>query len=113
MKLQDSVIAITSASNREQIIWQVVCAIPAGSVASYGQVAKMAGLDGLARFVGRTLSHLPEGSDVPWHRILRNDGRFAFAENSERFALQTVRLRAEGIEVRRGRVAMGRYRWSP
>lgn len=100
-------------AEKEQIIWQVVCSIPAGCVASYGQVAKMAGLNGLARYVGRSLGLLPEGSEVPWHRVLRNDGRLAFPENSARFALQMERLRSEAVTVQRGRVAMGRYRWAP
>ena len=102
-----------SGISREQIIWQVVCAIPPGRVASYSQVASLAGLQGLARFVGRTMSQLPEGSDVPWHRVLKQDGRIAFPPDSNRFLHQKRRLTEEGVLVESGRVAMSQFRWKP
>lgn len=98
---------------REQMIWQVVCAIPEGQVASYGQIARLAGLDGLARFVGRAMSQLPPGSDVPWHRVLKSDGRIAFPPDSERHLRQRECLESENVQVRQGRVAMKNYRWTP
>ncbi|WP_111497933.1 MULTISPECIES: MGMT family protein [Marinobacter] len=98
---------------REQIIWQVVCAIPTGRVASYSQVAELAGFKGLARFVGRTMGQLPEGSDVPWHRVLKQDGRIAFPPDSNRFHFQSRRLTEEGVLVRNGKVSMPRFRWQP
>ncbi|MGB5209640.1 MAG: MGMT family protein, partial [Gammaproteobacteria bacterium] len=48
-------------------IVRTVCRIPAGSVATYGQVAREAGLGRRARLVGQALRHLPAGADVPWH----------------------------------------------
>ncbi|WP_166263163.1 MGMT family protein [Marinobacter caseinilyticus] len=98
---------------REQMIWQVVCAIPPGRVASYGQVSRFAGLEGLARFVGRTMSRLPDGSDVPWHRVLKSDGRIAFPADSSRYAEQCQRLKSEGVDVLNGRVAMKQFGWTP
>ncbi|MGP4844987.1 MGMT family protein [Marinobacter sp. 1Y8] len=98
---------------REQIIWQVVCSIPVGRVASYGQIAALSGLAGLARFVGRTMSQLPENSDVPWHRVLRSDGRLAFPPESERFGKQQLLLLEEGVDIRNGRVSLGRFGWKP
>lgn len=102
-----------SGISREQIIWQVVCAIPSGRVASYSQVARLAGLQGLARFVGRAMSQLPEDSDVPWHRVLKQDGRIAFPANSNRYFHQHRRLTEEGVLVRNGRVSMAQFRWEP
>lgn len=99
--------------SREQRIWQVVCLIPEGRVANYGQVAELAGLPGLARFVGRALGHLPEGHQVPWYRVLRSDGRIAMPAGSEGHERQRQLLAQEGVEVTDGRVAMGRYRWRP
>lgn len=98
---------------REQIIWQVVCSIPPGRVASYSQVASLAGLTGLARFVGRTMSQLPEGSEVPWYRVLRQDGRLAFPPDTTRFHIQSQRLTEEGVLIRNGRVPMTQFRWTP
>lgn len=98
---------------REQKIWQVVLAIPEGRVASYGQVADMAGLGRQARFVGRALGKLPSGHAVPWFRVIRNNGQIAFPEGSEIFLRQQSLLEKEGVEVVNGRVAMGRFRWQP
>ena len=55
-------------------VYQIVGAIPAGCVASYGQVARQAGYPRHARFVGRLMSRLPDGSALPWHRVIRGDG---------------------------------------
>ncbi|ROU01711.1 cysteine methyltransferase [Marinobacter sp. R17] len=99
--------------SREQIIWQVVCSIPPGYVASYSQVAELAGFKGLARFVGRAMGQLPEGSDVPWHRVLKQDGRIAFPPESNRFYYQSRLLTEEGVLVKKGRVPMARFRWQP
>ena len=99
--------------SREQKIWQVVVAIPAGSVASYGQVADMAGLGQQARFVGRALGWLPEGHSVPWHRVLRSNGQIAFPLGSEKFEEQRQRLTEEGVVVRDGRVHMKTFQWNP
>ena len=99
--------------SREQKIWQVVVAIPEGKVASYGQVADMAGLGRQARFVGRALGMLPDGHSVPWHRVIRNNGQIAFPLGSEKFEEQAQRLRQEGVEVREGRIPMKTFQWSP
>lgn len=99
--------------SREQRIWQVVCLIPEGRVAGYGQVAELAGLPGLARFVGRALGRLPEGSQVPWFRVLRSDGRIAMPPGTEGHERQCRLLCGEGVTVTDGRVSMRRYRWQP
>lgn len=98
---------------REQKIWQVVAAIPAGKVASYGQVADMAGLGRQARFVGRALGKLPAGHSVPWYRVIRTNGQIAFPEGSPAYIRQTSMLKEEGVEVINGRVSMRVYRWTP
>jgi methylated-DNA-protein-cysteine methyltransferase-like protein len=81
-------------------------AIPAGDVAGYGEVARRAGLPGRARLVARLLS-TGGCDDLPWHRVVRADGRIAFPEGSPSHREQAARLRGEGVEVERGRV-MGR-----
>jgi methylated-DNA-protein-cysteine methyltransferase-like protein len=84
-------------------IHAAIRAIPAGSVAGYGVVARRAGLPGRARLVARILSNNDDPS-LPWHRVLRSDGRIAFPADSEGHAEQTQRLRAEGVAVEGGRV---------
>ncbi|WP_223793923.1 MGMT family protein [Marinobacter sp. F4216] len=99
-------------AGKDQAIWQVVMAIPEGKVASYGQVASMAGLGRQARYIGRALGKLPAGHAVPWHRVIRSNGQIAFPEGSDKFREQVSLLEREGVEVVRGRVAMGRFQWS-
>ena len=84
-------------------IFAVIRAIPPGRVAGYGEVARRAGLPGRARWVARLLSG-HDGDELPWHRVLRADGRIAFPPGSRGFAEQTLRLRGEGVTVEDGRV---------
>lgn len=88
---------------RRAAILAAVRAIPCGEVRGYGEVAVAAGLPGRARLVARVLSELDAGG-VPWHRVLRSDGRIAFPGTSEGFRHQVERLRAEGVTVAGGRV---------
>ena len=80
-------------------------AVPRGQVAGYGHIAQRAGLPGRARMVARILSENTEAG-LPWHRVLRSDGRIAFPEGSRGYREQSQRLRAEGVAVERGRVRM-------
>jgi methylated-DNA-protein-cysteine methyltransferase-like protein len=84
-------------------ILAAIRAVPRGSVVGYGQIAQRAGLPGRARLVARILAQNDDPA-LPWHRILRSDGRIAFAAGSPGFEEQARRLRAEGVEVRNGRV---------
>ncbi|MBH1540329.1 MGMT family protein [Stenotrophomonas maltophilia] len=83
----------------------VIRAIPAGQVMGYGQVAMRAGLPGRARLAARILGQ-NDDPDLPWHRVLRSDGRIALAEGSAGWREQSQRLRAEGVQVENGRVRM-------
>lgn len=93
------------AAEAQQRIIAAVRALPSGRVASYGQVAARAGLPGRARLVARVLSLAPSTLRLPWHRVLRSDGRIAFPPGSPGHAEQARRLRAEGVRVVGGRVA--------
>lgn len=88
-------------------ILAAVRAIPRGQVAGYGEVARRAGLPGRARLAARVLASNTD-PDLPWHRVLRSDGRIAFPEGSEGYLEQSQRLRAEGVRVEQGRVRMPR-----
>lgn len=91
------------ASPAAERIFAAIRAIPRGEVAGYGEVARRAGLPGRARWVARLLS---ENTDrkLPWHRVLRADGRIAFPAGSAGFTEQCIRLRREGVTVEAGRV---------
>jgi methylated-DNA-protein-cysteine methyltransferase-like protein len=92
-------------------IVRVIVAIPQGRVASYGEIAARAGLPRHARLVGRVLGDAGAEAKLPWHRVLRADGRFAFAPGSRAFREQRARLLDEGVVVKAGRVDLECYGW--
>lgn len=94
-------------------IWATIRDIPEGSVASYGQIAEIAGIPRGARQVGYALRHLPSGHDVPWHRVITSSGRIAFDAGSRAFNEQKKRLMKEDVPILNGRVDMQKYRWQP
>lgn len=83
---------------RIQRILATVDAIPPGRVASYGDVAREAGLPRRARLVGRVLARLPAGSTLAWHRVVDAEGRMRVEGASARE--QERRLRREGVAFR-------------
>lgn len=89
-----------------QAIWHVVCAIPQGQVATYGTVARAAGLPGRARQAGFALRVAPAELNLPWHRVVGAGGRIAFPASARQHKEQARRLRAEGVPVKNGRVAV-------
>ena len=100
-------------SSSYERIWSVVRRIPEGRVATYGQVARAAGLGGAARLVGYALHALPEtGHKVPWQRVLNAQGRvsqrgFAGAEQIQRRLLEREGVRFDARE----RVDLARFGW--
>jgi len=96
-----------------QRLWRITEAIPEGCVASYGQVAKLAGLNGGARRVGGALARAPDRSRLPWHRILKSDGKIALPAGSAGRKEQIRRLEREGVVVTAGRVDMQQFQWQP
>jgi methylated-DNA-protein-cysteine methyltransferase-like protein len=95
-------------------IHAVVCRIPHGRVATYGQVAAMAGLPGRARQVGYALHALPAGSPVPWHRVINARGEVSLRSEPGWEGYQRFLLEEEEVEFDRGgRVDLERCRWQP
>ncbi|NLR15126.1 MGMT family protein [Pseudoalteromonas peptidolytica] len=78
-------------------MFTVIGAIPRGKVASYGQVARLAGFPNYARKVGQLLKHLPPESTLPWYRVVNSQRRISFASDSDKFQEQKQRLEAEGV----------------
>jgi methylated-DNA-protein-cysteine methyltransferase-like protein len=83
-----------------QRIWKVVASIPAGEVASYGSVARRAGLGRAARLVGHALKVAPDDLGLPWHRVVNAAGRISFPPGSPGYVEQRRRLEAEGLRFR-------------
>lgn len=104
MLTRNMVFPAVNASSQQRIL-DAIRAVPYGQVASYGGIARRAGLPGRARLVARVLGDNDDG-ELPWHRVLRSDGRIAFATGSRQWREQARLLRAEGVVVRNGRVQM-------
>jgi methylated-DNA-protein-cysteine methyltransferase-like protein len=97
---------------RYELIWRWVRKIPRGRVATYGQIAALAGLEGHARQVGYALHNLPSPSNVPWHRVVNAKGEISPRSAGDSHELQEHLLRAEGVELDlRGRIDLTRYGW--
>jgi methylated-DNA-protein-cysteine methyltransferase related protein len=95
-------------------IYAVVRRIPRGRVATYGQVADLAGLDGHARQVGYALHALPSGSAVPWHRVINAAGMVSRRAVAGAELTQRQLLEREGVGFDlRGRVRLSVVRWKP
>ena len=99
---------------RYELIWSVVRTIPRGQVATYGQIAELAGLEGHARQVGYALHQLPDQSAVPWHRVVNARGEVSPRTAGDSHELQRMLLEAEGVEFDlRGRIDLKASRWNP
>ena len=94
-------------------VWQIVASIPEGFVTTYGEVARLAGSPRAARQVGGVLKRLPEGSTLPWHRVLNRHGAISLTGPDLQRQRQRQALLAEGIQVSgTGQVDLQKYRWN-
>lgn len=84
--------------DRYRRIWDVVAGIPRGCVLNYGEVARLAGMPGRARLVGRALGLAPRRLELPWHRVVNAQGRISFREDGPKYRRQRELLEAEGVE---------------
>jgi methylated-DNA-protein-cysteine methyltransferase-like protein len=96
-----------------QQLYQTIAAIPYGKVASYGQLASLAGQTGAARWVGFCLRHLPQDSTLPWHRIITASGKLAFPPATDGYVRQREQLEQEGVTLNNHKVSMKHYQWQP
>ena len=97
--------------NSYEKIYDIVKQIPRGTVATYGQVAALAGNKRWARVVGYALHVNPDPEGIPWYRVVNREGRvseaFAFGGENRQIGL----LEADGIEVKDGCVDLSKYQW--
>jgi methylated-DNA-protein-cysteine methyltransferase related protein len=89
---------------RAAAILKAVRGIKRGTFASYGEVARRAGLPGRARLVGTVLRESGGSAKLPWHRVTGAGGRIAFPRGSAPAREQMRRLEREGVKARGGRV---------
>lgn len=96
-------------------IYTTVRQIPWGKVATYGQIADLAGLYGKARLVGYALFRVQIEDDIPWHRVINAQGEISYSlQRQGGDYLQKVLLEEEGIEFKKnGKVDLNKYRWQP
>ncbi|AXY00655.1 MGMT family protein [Vibrio alfacsensis] len=93
-------------------IFAVIHQIPKGKVTTYGEIAKLASYPGYARHVGKALGNLPEGSQLPWFRVINSQGKISL--KGEDLQRQKRKLEAEGVEVSEiGKVSLRKYKWQP
>ncbi len=101
-------------SETYRTIWAVVRRIPKGKVATYGQVAAISGHPGQARLVGYAMHALPDGSDVPWYRVINARGEISFGEDSPGYHVQRALLEKEGVRFdSKRRIDLKVHRWDP
>lgn len=98
---------------RYERFYTVIRRIPKGSVATYGQIARLAGLPGRARLVGYALGLLPDSSDVPWYRVVNAAGAISCRRNPfDEEQRQRRRLEREKIRFHaNGKIPLSRYQW--
>lgn len=111
--MHDPLNSMKTPSDTYLAIYAVVERIPKGSVATYGQVAALAGLPGRARLVGYALSALAGKSSIPWHRVVNAQGRVSLRScGSGADMEQRLRLEHEGVKFdASGRILLERFLW--
>ena len=93
-------------------IYSAVRRIPKGRVATYGQIAALAGFPRHARQVGYALAALNDSQAVPWHRVINAKGEISERSRPGYTDLQRILLEDEGIEFdANGRVVLSRFQW--
>jgi methylated-DNA-protein-cysteine methyltransferase-like protein len=100
------------SSEHYKRIYAAIKKVPRGKVASYGQIAAIAGIPRHARQVGYALHSLPEGSKLPWHRIVNSQGKISPRGLNGSDEWQRILLEEEGVEFGlAGRINLRKYRW--
>ena len=101
-------------SSRWRRIWAAVERIPRGRVATYGQIAELAGFPGQARQVGYALSALPDGARTPWQRVVNAQGGVSSRADFDGAPRQRLLLLDEGVVFGLdGRIDLARFGWRP
>jgi len=100
---------LLTQQQRKEAIYLALAQIPKGKVITYGNLAKLAGMPNGARLAGRLMCELPEGSKLPWHRVINSQGKLSISENSESYREQIRRLEKEGVAINNGKIKLSIY----
>lgn len=98
------------SSNLFNKIYEIISRIPKGKVATYGQVAALAGNPRAARIVGWVLNSHPKNSEMPWHRVINASGESSLPSEAKR-KLQQALLEAEGVIFEDEQVNLDVFQW--
>ena len=105
---------VVSSSEKYLHFYAIVSRIPVGKVATYGQVATLAGYPGQARQVGYALNSLTDDLDIPWQRVVNAKGLVSSRANPIFEEIQKQILETEGIFFdSHGRIDLSQYQWKP
>jgi methylated-DNA-protein-cysteine methyltransferase-like protein len=99
----------TAPVDPERAVVAAIRRIPRGRVSTYGEIARVAGLPGCARWVGTVLRQT--AVKVPWHRVVNASGTISFPQGSENYVRQRTLLEGEGVEFRRDRIPLKEFGW--
>ena len=101
-----------SETGLHQRIHEVVSRIPRGRVATYGQIARLAGLAGQARLVGYAMHAVPAGSNIPWQRVVNAKGEISIPGDNGDWQRQLLEREGVRFDARR-RVPLATFQWRP
>ncbi len=96
-------------TERYEAIYAVIRQIPKGKVATYGQIAQMAGVR-TPRMVGYAL-RIGQDKTLPWHRVVNAKGEISQRWSVDSMDLQRKRLLSEGVDMKDHRVHLTKHRW--
>ncbi len=93
-------------------VMQLIRSIPEGNVATYGQIAKLAGKPQGSRGVAWILHSSSTAHKLPWHRVLNSQGKISFEIGTHNFRQQKKRLEKEGVEISaEGKLSLAKFQW--
>jgi len=104
---------VSPGSGAYEKVWAAIARIPRGKVATYGQVAALAGFPKQPRLAGYALANCPRDTKIPWQRVINAQGKISFPPRSAAYRRQKSLLAKEGVALMNGRVDLARYRWQP
>lgn len=86
--------------------------IPSGKVATYGQIAALAGKEQGSRGVAWILHSCSTAYQLPWHRVINSQGKISFPSDTRNYRIQKKRLEQEGVEMNSSKkYNMEKYQW--
>ena len=97
-------------SEFSKLVIDIIQKIPVGRVATYGQIASLAGNNKAARQISRILHSSSSKYELPWHRVINSQGRISLRPG-DGFEMQKAILESEGIQVIKGRIDLVKFQW--